>query len=71
MTNTEMASTVLDFLKLAWPLLAIDIIIRIYCVYKAITGKVKHLPKVAWVLIILCVNLFGWVSFLIFGRDKE
>ena len=71
MTNAEMTSTVLDFLKLAWPLLAVEIIIRIYCVYKAITGKVKNLPRVAWVLIILFINLFGWVSFLIFGRDKE
>jgi len=30
----------------------------------------RHLPRVAWVVIILLVNLFGPISYLLVGRDE-
>lgn len=63
-----MTEKIIEILKLIWPLLAIEFVIRVWCIVLIVRNGVRTLNKLAWGLIVGIINLFGWVAFLIWGR---
>jgi hypothetical protein len=53
------------------PILLINYAIVIYCIFKIHSEGVENLSKLWWTLIVLFVNGFGWILFLLFGRRKH
>lgn len=63
---------VLDILRMFWPLLALQIILFIWAIIDlAKRREVKVLPRWAWVLIILLINIFGPIIYFVAGRGEE
>lgn len=61
-----------DLLLMLWPLLAFQLLLAIWAIIDLIRRKtVKTLPKWAWALIILLVNIFGPIIYLVLGRGEE
>lgn len=58
----------IEILKLAWPLLAIELGIRVWCITLIARQGVRTLSKLAWGLIVGLISIFGWVTFLMWGR---
>lgn len=51
------------------PLLLLQALLAIFCIFKIFKGSVKYLPK--WLWAILCLNTLGAIVFLILGRGDE
>ena len=65
-------SEVIDILKMLWPLLLLQILILLWAIIDLIKrSNVRHLPKWAWILIVIFINLFGPIAYLVFGRGEE
>ena len=47
------------------PVLVVQLILFLYCLYIMKNSRVKYLPKVIWG--ILCLNTLGSIAFLLFG----
>jgi hypothetical protein len=61
----------IEIIKLFAPLIVIDLCLKVFCVYRLTKDKVRFLPKIAWLFIVLIVSTFGPLSFLILGRVKD
>lgn len=64
MSNTEL-------LKLFAPLIALEMILMVFCLFKLRKDKVRFLPKWAWALIIILIHTLGPLSYLIIGRERD
>jgi type VI protein secretion system component VasK len=63
---------ILNPLKILWPLLALQLLLMIWAVIDLVRRReVKVLPKWAWALIIVFVNLFGPIIYFVAGRGEE
>lgn len=60
--------TVIEAIKLLWPLLLIELAVRVYCIVLIWRDGVRNLSKWAWTAIVGLIGLFGWIAFLSFGR---
>ena len=66
-----MPAEVWDLLKVLWPLLVLQFGLIIWALVDLIRRpKVRHLPKVAWVILILFINFFGAIGYLALGREE-
>jgi hypothetical protein len=63
--------TTAQILKLFAPLIALQFGLIIFCLYKLCKDKVKYLPKWAWALIIVFINIFGPIIYLLIGRERD
>lgn len=63
-------SETMEILKLLAPLILLEFALKIFCLISLKKDKVKYLPKIGWVLVIVIINTFGPISYLIFGRKK-
>ncbi len=62
----------MDLLKILWPLLVFQFLLFLWSIVDLIRRRqVRHLPKWAWALIIILINLFGPIIYLVFGRGEE
>lgn len=61
----------LELIKLLLPVIILQFALVIFCIYRLIKDKVNYLPKWGWALIILFVNLFGPIIFLLIGRERD
>ena len=62
----------LEILKILWPILVFQFLLFLWAIIDLIKRKqTKALPKWAWVLIVIFVNFFGPIIYLIFGRGEE
>lgn len=52
------------------PIIIIQFVLMIIALVLCVKAEETRGPKIMWVLIILLVNLFGPVAFLLFGRRK-
>ncbi len=57
-------------LLLVAPLALLDLGGKIWALVTLTRAPRVRGPKTVWVFVILLVNLFGWVAFLIAGRDE-
>ncbi len=63
---------IFDALKLFWPLVLLQLLLMIWALIDLNRRReVKALPKWAWVLIIIFINLFGPVIYFAAGRGEE
>lgn len=63
---------ILDTLKLFWPILVLQLLLLIWAIIDLVRRRtVKALPKWAWALIIIFVNLFGPIIYFVAGRGEE
>ncbi len=61
-----------EILKIFWPLIVFQFLLMIWALIDLIRRKeVKALPKLAWALIIILINIFGPIIYLVFGRGEE
>jgi hypothetical protein len=62
----------LDIVRIFWPLIIFQLLLMVWAIIDLIKRKkVKALPKWAWALIIVLVNIFGPIIYLVFGRGEE
>jgi hypothetical protein len=64
MSTTEMIQLIL-------PLVIVQIGLIVYCIFDLRKNGVKNLSKALWILIIICINMFGPIAYLMFGRGDE
>lgn len=57
-----------DLLKLLIPVIVLQFGLIVYALFDLSRQGVRNLNKVGWILIILFVNMFGPILYLIFGR---
>jgi len=60
-----------EMVQLIAPIIILQLTLAIFCLFKLKGDKVRYLPKWAWALIVLLVNLFGPVLYLVFGRERD
>ena len=61
-----------DLLYMIWPLILFQVLLMLWALIDLARRKeAKSLPKWAWALIIIFVNLFGPIIYLVFGRGEE
>jgi hypothetical protein len=60
-----------DMLPLLIPIILIDWIFKIYVIVDIlkVDRKVKGGNKIVWIVVSMVIN-FGWVIYLIFGKDE-
>lgn len=59
-------------LKMLWPLVLLQFLLLIWALIDlARRHDVKVLPKWAWILIIIFVNIFGPIIYFVAGRGEE
>lgn len=63
--------TLLEIIKLLAPIIILEVMLVGLCLYRLTKDRVKFLPKWAWALIIICVQLIGGIAFLLIGRECE
>lgn len=66
-----MNENAVSILKLIWPLIAVEIALKIFCFYRLKKDEARHMPKAAWFFIILLINTVGPLLYLIIGRKKD
>jgi hypothetical protein len=65
----EMA--LLEIIKLFAPIIILEFMLVGFCLYRLTKDRVKVLPKWAWALIIIFIQLIGGIAFLLIGRERE
>jgi hypothetical protein len=63
--------TAMEIVKLLAPLLVIQFALIIFALFKLTRDRVKYLPKWGWALIIIFLNLFGPIIYLMIGRERD
>jgi hypothetical protein len=63
--------TLTEAIKMFAPIIAIQLVLMIFCIYRLTRDKVKYLPKWVWAIIIVLVNFIGPVFYLIIGRERD
>lgn len=61
----------LEIIKLFAPVIILEAILVGFCLYRLTKDEVRFLPKWAWALIILFIQLIGGIVFLLIGRERE
>lgn len=59
-----------DIIKLLAPVIILEVVLMGFCLYRLKLDKVKYLPKWAWALIIIFIQLVGSIAFLLIGRER-
>lgn len=59
-------------LLLLLPVVLISLGMEIYCIVDLFKPErhVKGANKLVWLLVILLVSTFGWLAYLLFGREE-
>ena len=66
----EFNMSTMEVIKMLMPLLIIEGILKIFCLFKLSKDQVKYLPKLAWGFIILLISAFGPLAYLFLGRKR-
>ena len=61
----------LEVIKLLAPVIILEVFLVGFCLYRLTVDKVKYLPKWAWGIIIIFIQLIGGTAFLLIGRERE
>ena len=63
---------IIDILKIAWPLIVIQLGLQIYSIIDVIRHKkTKTLSPLIWVIIIVFGEILGPILYLLFGRAED
>ncbi|MGH4122400.1 MAG: PLD nuclease N-terminal domain-containing protein [Clostridium sp.] len=61
----------LEIIKLFAPIIMLEVVLVFFCLYRLSKDRVKFLPKWAWALIILFIQIIGGIAFLLMGRERD
>ncbi|MBZ9623604.1 PLDc N-terminal domain-containing protein [Clostridium sp. FP2] len=61
----------IEIIKLLAPIIILEVVLVGFCLYRLTRDRVKLLPKWAWALIILFIQLIGGIAFLLIGRERD
>ncbi|MBZ9607731.1 PLD nuclease N-terminal domain-containing protein [Clostridium estertheticum] len=61
----------LDIIKLLAPVIILEVVLVVFCLYRLSRDRTKFLPKWVWALIIIFIQLIGAITFLLIGRERE
>lgn len=61
----------IEIIKLLAPVIILEVGLMGFCLYRLTQDRVKFLPKWAWALIILFIQLIGSLAFLLIGRERD
>jgi|GEM_PF-281575 len=65
------AGSVAEILKVIWPVIVLQFALAIWALVDLVRrDNVRYLPKVAWAVIVLFVNIVGPIVYLAFGRGE-
>jgi len=54
------------------PVIVLNYSLAVYCIIDMIRrGKPRYLPKAAWIPIVLLIQIFGSVAYLLMGRSHD
>jgi len=54
------------------PVIIVNYSLAIYCIIDMLRrGKPRLMPKAAWIPIVLFIQIFGSVAYLLFGRSHD
>ncbi|MFZ5354347.1 MAG: PLD nuclease N-terminal domain-containing protein [Bacillota bacterium] len=62
--------SLMEVIKMLAPLIALELMLKVFCLYRLSKDEVRYLPKFAWALIIILIQSFGSIAYLILGRKK-
>lgn len=63
---------IIDILKLAWPLILLQIFFQIYALVDLIRKKkTRNLSPAIWAIIIIIGEILGPILYLLLGRSEE
>ncbi len=62
--------TIMEIVKLLAPFIVLELLLKIFCLYRLSKDEVKYFPKFAWALIIIFAATIGSVAYLMAGRKK-
>lgn len=67
----EELNIIMDLLPLIIPVILIDLIFKVYALVDILKEDrvVKGGNKIIWIIVCMVIN-FGWVIYLIFGKDE-
>lgn len=66
------SNQVIDILKLAWPVIVLQLAVQIWAIVDLVKkGKTKTLSFSAWLIIIILGELIGSILYFILGRTEE
>lgn len=63
--------TITEIIKLFFPLIILEVCLKIFCFYRLYKDKVKFFPKYIWFIIILVVSTIGPLGYLLIGRKQD
>lgn len=63
--------TITELLKLFAPLILVQLILAVFCLFRLTQGKVKFIPKWAWALVIVLGSTLGPIIYLLLGRERD
>ena len=61
----------LEIIKLLAPVIILEVVLVGFCLYRLTQDGVKFLPKWAWALIVIFIQIIGGIAFLLIGRERE
>ncbi len=61
-----------EILKIIWPIIAIQLIIQIYCIIDVVRRKkTRNLQPAIWIIIIVFGEILGSIIYLLVGRSED
>lgn len=63
--------TTIEIIKLLAPIIIIQLVLIVFTLFRLTRDKVNYLPKWGWALVIIFINLFGPIIYLIIGRERD
>lgn len=60
-----------EMLLMVLPLILIHLGLATYCIVDILKKGTQYLNATAWIFIVLIINLFGPIAYLLVGRRKD
>jgi hypothetical protein len=61
----------MEIIKVLSPLIAIQVVLMVFCLIKLSKDRVKFFPKLVWLVIIVIINTIGPLLYLLVGRERD
>jgi hypothetical protein len=58
-------------LLLLVPIILVELALKIWALVDLVRRPRTRGPKAAWAVAIVCVSLFGWAAYFLFGRAED
>jgi hypothetical protein len=58
------------YLPLVIPIIVLQLVLLVAAVVDIVKREKTKGPKWVWIIVVVCINLFGPIAYFIFGRDE-